>query len=567
VNATSRAAPVIGTASRAMEVLDADAIRALPASSITDVLRLGLGVDMMSRSPALADMAIRGSSYEQVLILVDGVRLRDAQTGHFNLNLAVPFDQVERIEILRGPASSLYGSDALGGVINIVTRSQGSRATARLGRGSFATTGIDVSARAPAGPVALDVAGNYLDSDGHRAGTDVQLGAGRFLASLPVGGAPLVADVAYTARDFGAAGFYGNYPAFESVRTTTASARWRLSPGSVTSIEPVFSWRHNSDDFLLDRNNPTGYRNRHETDGFVGEVIGRTKLGGGSLAAGLHGSREGLKSASLGNRSEWSVGASVELAAGSTSGVSATAGLRGDRLSSGDFALSPSIAGAWHPRGWLRLRSSAGEAFRAPTWTERYYSDPVNIGTPDLSPERAWTFDGGVDIEVGGVTSSLTGWVRSARDLIDWARPVGETIYETRNVNSATFRGLEAQLRDGDLAGFAVAIKGDWLTVSSAAADGFESKYALRPLAQNFSLSIERQVGWVSGGFRLANQRRVGEPSWLLADARLALHAQDFTLRIDGLNLGDELYRDIVGYPAPGRSITVGIDWLTVGAR
>ncbi|MDR0788474.1 MAG: TonB-dependent receptor [Gemmatimonadota bacterium] len=409
-----------------------------------------------------------------------------------------------------------------------------------------------------------DFAAGYVDSDGHRTGTDLTLKSGRLSTSVLLGADPLVTDVAFSARDFGAAGFYGNYPAFEETRTTTATTRWRLRHGSTGSVDPVFFFRQNSDDFVLNRDNPALYQNHHKTNQVGGDVIGRTALASGSVAAGLHASREALTSSSLGDRSEWSAGASAEFAAGSVSGASVTAGLRGDRLSSGDFALSPSIAGAWNTESWLRFRASAGKAFRAPTWTERYYRDPSNIGNPDLTYESAWTFDGGVDLDLGEVSSSLTGWVRSAHDLIDWARPADDSSipYETRNVENATFRGIEARVGLNDVAGFSVGVKGDWLNVTTSAVDGFVSKNALRPLTQNLSLSIDRRLRSFSGGFHLTQQRRTGESPYLLGDARLSFHARDFTLHVDGRNLGDELYRDITMNPAAGRSITIGLDWV-----
>jgi iron complex outermembrane receptor protein len=114
VTTSSRASAEMATATRAVEVITAAQIRRLPARSVAEVLQWALGVDLMPRSPALFDVAVRGSSFEQVLVLVDGIRMSDAQTGHFDLNLAVPLDQVERIEILRGPASTLHGADAVG---------------------------------------------------------------------------------------------------------------------------------------------------------------------------------------------------------------------------------------------------------------------------------------------------------------------------------------------------------------------------------------------------------------------------------------------------------------------
>src|SRR5690606_10576702 len=130
-------------------------------------------VDILPRSPAQADLAIRGASFEQVLVLVDGLRVSDEQTGHFDLDLAVPIDMIERIEILRGPGSTLYGPDAVGGVINIVTRSRPAVRLSALG-GGFQTYGGGFAA-STGGAVALDAAAEYRGSDGHRAGTDYRI--------------------------------------------------------------------------------------------------------------------------------------------------------------------------------------------------------------------------------------------------------------------------------------------------------------------------------------------------------------------------------------------------------
>src|SRR5690606_25516420 len=113
---------LLPAALRSVQVIDRAAIEASPARTVAQLLTWALGVDVQARSPAQADVSIRGSSFEQILLLVDGVRMSDAQTAHYDLDTAVPLDEIERIEVLRGPGSAQYGSDAVGGVINIVTR-------------------------------------------------------------------------------------------------------------------------------------------------------------------------------------------------------------------------------------------------------------------------------------------------------------------------------------------------------------------------------------------------------------------------------------------------------------
>src|SRR5690606_9181230 len=124
----------------------------------------------------------------------------------------------------------LHGADAMGGVINVVTRQGVERSTARAEAGTFGTTGLALSHSMRLGGGWADVAGELRQGDGHRPGTDYETGSARVALRVPLGGSPLRADLAYAARDFGAQGFYGDYPSYEETRTTTASLGWRVDP-------------------------------------------------------------------------------------------------------------------------------------------------------------------------------------------------------------------------------------------------------------------------------------------------------------------------------------------------
>jgi outer membrane cobalamin receptor len=564
VEVNSRAAPALGTATRAVDVVDAAMIRASPARTTVDALQWAFGVDFMPRSPALVDVGIRGSSFEQVLVLVDGVRLRDGQTGHFNLNLAVPLDQVERIEVLRGPASALYGSDAMAGVINVVTRKGAQGTSAGFSRGSFESTGAAVSHAQRVGPIRTDVAGSYDRSEGHRPGADYEMSLGRAAIEVPGGPLPTWIELAHARRDFGADGFYGAFPAFESTRTTTGVAR-SLLPLGRGSLEPLLRFRRNTDDFILYRDDPTRYRNDHATTQLGAEVIGRFAASEWlRFAAGLHAYEDRIRSTALGRHSESTTAASFEIAAGGPASSTGTLGIRLDRISGGSLSASPGASVAWWPTGRVRLRSSAGRAFRAPTWTERFYEDPVHVGDPGLMPERAWSVEVGADaFPLPGLRLGTAGYVRRATDLIDWARPFGEPSarWVSRNVEKAEFRGAEAEIELEDLLGIRVRGRGTWLTPSSEAAAGFESKYALRPLAESVSLALERHLGRHRAGLSAARERRVGEASHLRVDGRAAIAAGPLEVRLDLRNAFHAHYLDISGIPAAGRSVAIGAEW------
>lgn len=567
VSASSRASAEMATATRGVEVITADELRRMPARSVAEALQWALSVDVMPRSPALVDVALRGSSFEQVLVMVDGVRVSDAQTGHFDLDLAVPLDQVERIEILRGPASTLHGADAVGGVINVVTRAGGA-SRGRVETGSFGTVGLALALTQPLGRFRADVAADARRSGGHRAGTDYEAALARAALVGPLGGRTLRADAAWAGRDFGANGFYGSNPKwneYEETRTTTASVAWQAGPSSRIVLEPVVSFRRHGDEFLLKREDPAFYRNQHATDQLGAEVTARfAPLPEVRLAAGVEAYLDRLESQRLGDRSERRGALLGELAAGRVGRLTGSAGIRADWQEAHGLFVSPALAAAWWPAAGVRLRGSAGRALRVPTWTERYYRDPAHQGDPSLRPERAWSGEVGADLyPVGGVRVAGAVFVRSARDLIDWAKPATtpDAPWTMRNVEDATFRGLEAELGVDDVLGLRWTGRGSWLSVASSAAPSFTSKYALRPLAESFSVAAERAVAsGLGGSLRALRARRLGEEAYLRLDARAVYELARFRLHVDLQNLSDTGYPDIMGLPAPGRALVAGVE-------
>ena len=137
---TGAARPVeLGSVPRAMTILTREQIERLPVQSVADVLRLASSIDVRMRGVrgAQSDFAIRGANFGQMLVLVDGVRLNDAQSGHHNGDIPVPLDAVERIEVLYGPGSSLFGADAFGGTVNVITRRAVESPTLFVQGGSF----------------------------------------------------------------------------------------------------------------------------------------------------------------------------------------------------------------------------------------------------------------------------------------------------------------------------------------------------------------------------------------------------------------------------------------------
>lgn len=560
-------------ATRDLEILDRAEIRSIPARTVSDLLRWEAGVDLRPKSPAQADVTLRGSSFEQVLVLVDGVPVNDPQTGHFDLDVAVPLASVERVEILRGPASAAFGADAMGGVIDIVTRGADDPErvrppSARASGGSFGTVDASAAGDERVGPVVLHGALGGLRSDGHRADTDYRIGLGSLSAAAGLGGGELLGSFRYARRDYGAGGFYGPYPAYERTRTLVATLAWRGTAGSATRIEPRLELRRHHDDFELLRQDPGFYRNLHAVWDLGGDLTVRRRLGNGVVAAvGGNAHDVLLRSSALGRRDEGRGALFGELTAGTPGVAVASAGLRQDWHQAYGGFLAPSVSAAVWPLLTLSLHGAVGRSFRAPTFTERYYRDPVDVGNPDLRPERAWSAELGVRLEPRpGLRLDLTGFRRWARDLIAWTRPAGagqDVPWETRNVARADYRGLELTARAAGVAGGSVRASFELLGVDPGAGT-FQTKYAFRPLEEKAAVTVQHALpGAVRAAAHLLRARRRGdpEPFWRL-DLRLDRPVGIGSVFLDLTNLTDDRHPDIVGQPVAGRALQAG---LTIG--
>lgn len=552
-------------ATRAVTVLDRAALEALPATTVTEALTWATGVDLQPRSAAQADVAVRGGTTEQVLVLVDGVPMSDAQTGHFDLDLAVPLESVERIEVLRGAASAVYGADAVGGVIQVVTRRPGSapRGRASLEGGTFDRFAAAVSGEGGMGDWAASAALRLDRSDGHRSGTDHDQRWLHLGLDGPVGGGRARVQLGVAARDFGADGFYAPFPSYEETRTRTLSAAWRRSVGGAV-VDVTLHGREHDDDFVLRRGDPAFYRNVHTSRQTGIDVALRSESEGPwAWSVGATGGRDDLESTNLGDRSADRGAAFAEVGwAGAAAGV--RAGLRLDAREDFAPAWAPSLSGAWSPASTVRLRGAVARSFRAPTWTDRYYEDPANRGDPNLAVETAWSGEVGVDWRpLGPARVGLTTFVREARDLIDYARPADgpdDAVWQTRNVASATFRGVELDVHGVAVGPVALDGAVELLDVSSDEAGAFVSKYALRPLTHTVQMGARIPLlGRATVGFRVANRRREGEDDRTTVALRLDARFGATRLWTDVTNLGDAAWLDVSGLPAPGRAVRTGI--------
>lgn len=560
------ASRVGGDQARSVQIIDRATLDRLPGTSVQAVLGWALGSDLQGRSTAQADFAMRGGSYEQTLILVDGQRMRDLQTGHFALDLAVPYEAIERIEIVRGPAAAQYGADAVGGAVNIVTRTSGRALRVRGGGFGTADIGASLSGGRGAGRVALHA--EHQRTDGHRAGTDARLTQARVSFQASTGAQRLRADVGLGAREFGANTFYGPFDSYERTRTLTAGVVHDAAPGGRVATRLRAGYRHHTDDFILVRDDPARYRNDHRShQGELEALLRYAASDATTLALGVEGLVATLNSSNLGERDQTRGALFTELRQRLSTRVDAHAGLRLDGGS--DFGAQ------WVPSAGLTAviasgtvaRASYAGGWRQPTWFERFYTDPANQGTPTLQPERFHNSEVGVAWRgAAGWHADIAGFHREGRDALDWVRPAGQTPpAQWVGANLGTVRTTGVELLGGTPRVGAVdwQVRASALTAKADVAPGIEGKYALRPLTQTVGLTTR----WAPAGARwwalvdASHAKRVREAAWTTFGARVGATMGTAEVSAELLNMGNARTLDASGRPVPGAQAVMGVVW------
>jgi iron complex outermembrane receptor protein len=555
---TGTAAPAAaGAVGRPLAVVTAEDLRRLPVASVPDALRLLPGVWVRQRGPfgSQTDVSIRGAGFGQALVLIDGVRVNDAQSGHHNGDLPVALEDIARIELLAGAGSSLHGADAVGGVINIITRREAASPSARLAVGEHGLVqGAVVWRPDRLGP--LRGASASVDrSSGFAPARDFLHQQVRL--DLQVGSTAIA--LAHLDKDFGAAGFYGPAPSHEWTTQTLLTARDTRALPSQWRLTTDGWYRTHGDEFLYDPRVVGARPNQHRTHVAGGGVRTAGRLSPTlRLTAGVEGTVDWLRSSNLGDREEARVSGFAELEA-RAGRLMLYPSLRVDRYSAFGTAWSPSLAMALPLRPRVKWRTSVGRAFRVPTFTERFYTDPNHLATASLRPEDGWTADTGLDTYLGSTwTASVSTFVRRERDVIDWVRPDATQRWRTANIRDVRSHGFESWVR-GQHGPLALGLQYAYTRVETDRLTGL-SKYVddYAPHGAGADVAVQGPAQ-LQAGVRLEHRRPYGRAAWTTVDVRIARPIRRVLAFVEVGNLGDVSYEEIRGVAMPGRWARAGV--------
>ncbi|MFZ5430410.1 MAG: TonB-dependent receptor plug domain-containing protein [Bacteroidota bacterium] len=604
---TTRTPLVFPDAARIVTVIAAKELQKMPAASLQEVLRYIQGVDIRQRGPAgiQADISLRGGSFDQTMILLNGINITDPQTGHHNLNIPVSLSQIDRIEVLEGPASRIYGPNAFSGAVNIITKAGfKDHFHSRYTAGSHGFSDIDLSGSLNSGKFSQTISVNTKSSDGYTDNTDFEV---RNLYTRTVGRfdeGMLDLQLGLTSKAFGANSFYSaRFPEqFEKTGTMFTSLKWTGT--SPIHLSPAIYWRRHHDRFELFRNDkPSWYagHNYHMTDIFGMTVNSWFESKLGKTAAGAEIRNENIWSNVLGDPLKTPVKVPGEDALftrfRSRTGFSlfaehtwtwynlyVNAGILAQRNTDLDmkWRLYPGADVGYQLFPELKLYATAGKSLRLPTFTDLYYTGPTNIGNAELKPEEVFHRETGLKYAKRGINGHISYFIQNGKNLIDWVKLPGNDIWQTQNHTAIRTTGFQihTDFRISDLTAGRSPVTsvsaGYHTTQLKKEESEYISYYALDYLRHKLTLSLQHKViRNISSWWTISYQDRNGtytdyrngspeekeySPFWL-ADWRLNYSPGKIGFNLEITNILDRKYRDIGSIAQPGRWIKAGISF------
>ena len=612
VSVTGSRAPLTRVqAARMVTVLERADIQAAPVQSVNDLLKYVASVDVRQRGPigAQTDISIRGGNYEQITILLNGINICDPQTGHNAFDFPVDISEIERIEVLEGPAGRVYGTSSLLGAINIVTRPRPtSSVSAHIEGGSYGDLDAGARANVASGKWNNQLSGSYSRSDGYQRNSagglnsDYSGGKAFYQGTYDDDIVSVSWHAGLSTKDFGSNTFYGAKwdDQFEHTLKTYTALQAETKKGSF-HLKPSIYWNHSYDRFELFRDAAEKYPfNYHRTDifgvnlnGYFDWILGRTAVG-----AELR--NEDLLSGNLGepldnphhisgtdryydhgiNRTNISFVVEHNIL------------LRRFTLSAGLVAVKnswngmnmkvyPGIDASYRIGDSFKIFANYNTSLRMPSVTELYYSVGGHVADKNLKPEEISSVEAGVKYADHGITTQASVYHNNWKNMIDWIRYTADgpdAPWQSVNFTEVKATGFQAQLTlnfrqivptQRILKSFNASY--NYLFQDKDIDSSVESKYSLEylrhKLVANLQLNIVSRLD-LGINFRWQDRRgiytdfdgTVKEYSpYSVVDARLSWTAPKYKLYLEANNIFDKTYIDYGCVPQPGTWLIAGL--------
>ena len=438
--------------SRTIQIVTAEDIKKLGVTNVADALQQVAGIDVRRQgvNGMQADLYIRGGSFDQTLLLIDGIKVDDPQTGHHTMNLALPIEVIKRIEVIKGPAARVFGQNAFTGAVNIVTKDvEENSLIAKVQGGSFGQFIAEAT-----GAVSLKESSHIVHfsknfSEGYRYNTDFDNTNYVLKSQFNKNKLPIELLTSYSERKFGANGFYGFTSYIDQYEETQASLvglSTVIKKGNFT-WKPRIYWRRNQDLYLLIRNNPSAYRNLHITNKIAVELNGSYQSKIGITGFGVEFSKYYISSNRLGDNQREIASLFLEHRFQFFNNIiDVTPGISASYFSDFDNQIFPGLDFGVKISEKFRAYGNIGTSFRLPTYTNLYYVSTMTISNPNLETEEAFSQEVGFKYLSKNINVSLAAFNRDADNLIDYVRENASDAWQAQNIQHVNTKGYEANI-------------------------------------------------------------------------------------------------------------------------
>lgn len=599
----SRAPLTQSEAAKIVSVITRDDIERASAETINDVLKLATGVDVRQRGGfgVQTDISVRGGNFDQITILLNGVNISSPHTGHLSADFPISPDDIERIEIIEGASSRVYGTSAFNGAVNIVTRE--GQGLVNVYGGSYGYVGANGRVGITTKTVSNTLGAGYTRSDGATENSAFSSTRLFYQGAFKPQYSSLTLNwqAGYSYKPYDANTFYGT----ASRDQWESNERWMAAVNGTFKLSTVnfqFSTFFNRwyDHYQWHKDSPVG-ENFHRVDSKGASLNAWTDWLLGKSLLGIEVRDERIKSSKLGKPipedghykyrdQRCNVSLFVEHDV-RINRLSASLGLLANMNDGLDtkWRIYPGVdvkynildvkRNGFQPTKTktktrkLDLFVSWNMALRMPTFTDLYYSGVGIEGNQNLKPEKSNDVQIGMEYITNGWRVKVQGFYSHKTDMIDWVK------YRENGATDDIFHSVNFQLDnlgyEADIDFMAREIWGDGCPLrkfgvkysyiserSDYQVDVISSKYAMDYLRHKLLLNADGRI-WKKLNLSLnwRWQDRVGENNapYALMDGRLSWDASHYSLYINATNIFNKEYYDYVSIRQPGRCFIAGV--------
>ena len=558
---------------RSIEIINESEIKESGAQNIIDLLQQYTGLDIRRRGAGgvQADLYIRGGGFDQTLLLVDGMKMDDSQTGHHTLNMLLPVELIKRIEIIKGPAARIFGQNAFNGAINIVTKSGRKTLNSQLNilltnisGGSFDNLSSSVTASLSNNDYSALINYTQDKSDGYRYNTDYKTNNLFIKSNLSRSNPHTTIISSISNRKFGANGFYASPEAidqYEETQTSLVGFYSTYRKGNLV-IKPKVYWRRNQDEYIYIRNNPSIYRNLHKTNKIALQTDFNYYSNLGKTSFGIDLSNISITSNNLGDHSRFTTSVYIDHTIRLLKEkLTLSPGLSISYFSDLSFHSFPGFDIGFDFSESFSIYGNFGKTYRIPTYTDLYYKDRTTIGNSELEPENATNSEFGFKFNSDKIVFKTAVFNRKSKNIIDYVKQNENDLWQATNIGLLKTSGIESDIliklsRNINFK-FGYAYINDDNYVSNIKF----SRYSLNSLKHNFisklSLKYSKKL-YHNIIFRYSE--RLDLTNYRIVDTNISYKpfSKNAELYLNLNNIFDQYYWETNLVPMPGKNFIIG---------